>query len=217
MKLQMSTSIYGIPLHSLSLSLSLSRSNSSSFFLCFVVICLALWSQPGSGPRISPQRHNYHTGLNVPPTICSTHQRSSILSPNLFPSDAFALSLSIIRIFYSPTLPVCSPSIPLLLRLFRALLLRRAANDVRKERELSLFFFKGPAQPKNTISPSSPHPARWWKVEKRFQSWSFTATWSEHSSEQLKQMRTCFKTWKNNNKKDITENIEWLHTAWMLW
>lgn len=28
-------------------------------------ICLGLSSQPGSGPRISPQRHNYHTGLKM--------------------------------------------------------------------------------------------------------------------------------------------------------
>lgn len=95
-----------------SLALSLSLSNSFSFFLCFVVICLTLWSQPGSGPRISPQRHNYHTGLNVPPTSYSTHQRPSIPSPTLFSSDAFDLSLSIISMFHSHTLPACSSSIP---------------------------------------------------------------------------------------------------------
>lgn len=88
----------------------LSLSNYFSFFFCFGVICLALWSQPGSGPRISPQRHNYHTGLNVPPTSYSTHQRPSILSPSPLSSDAFGLSRSIIRILF--TLPVCSSSIP---------------------------------------------------------------------------------------------------------
>lgn len=72
------------------------------------MICLALWSQPGSRPRISPQRHNYHTGLNVPPTSHGTHQSPSVLSPNLFSSGSFNGSLSIICMFYSHPLPVWS-------------------------------------------------------------------------------------------------------------
>lgn len=62
---------------------------------------LSLWSQPGSGPRISPQRHNYFTGLNVPPTSYSSHQRPSLLQ-TLAPSEAFGLSLSIISMFLLP-------------------------------------------------------------------------------------------------------------------
>lgn len=86
-----------------------SLSPSFSFFPCFEVISLALWSEPGSGPRISPQRHNYHTGLNVPPTSYSSHQRPYILSPQ----PSFPLMISV---FLSPLLlylihTLCLPSL----------------------------------------------------------------------------------------------------------
>lgn len=105
------------------------------------MICLALWSQPGSGPRISPQRHNYHTGLNVPPTSHGTHQRPSVLSPNLFSSDSFSRSLSIICMFYSHTLPVWSyfsiPHFSLSLSLFLSIIMLETTWD-----ECSHFFLR---------------------------------------------------------------------------
>lgn len=58
-------------------SLSLPLSNSFSFFFCFAVILLALWSRTGSGPRTSPQRHNYHTWAK-----CASHKLQ-------YPSKAF--------------------------------------------------------------------------------------------------------------------------------
>lgn len=66
-------------------------------FSCLVMICLALWSQPGSSPRISPQRHNYHTGLNVPPTSSGTHQRPFTLQTSKPP---------LLRFFHSVPSPL---------------------------------------------------------------------------------------------------------------
>lgn len=74
-------------------------------FSCLVMICLALWSQSGSSPRISPQRHNYHTGLNVPPTSSGTHQRPFTLQTSSPPILSLG-SLSINRMFYSRAQPV---------------------------------------------------------------------------------------------------------------
>lgn len=41
------------------------------------------------GAQLTPTTHNYRTGLNIPPTRYSIHQRPSILSPTLVPCDAF--------------------------------------------------------------------------------------------------------------------------------
>lgn len=59
------------------LALSPPLSNSFPFFFCFAVILLALWSRTGSGPRTSPQRHNYHTWAK-----CAAHKLQ-------YPSKAF--------------------------------------------------------------------------------------------------------------------------------
>lgn len=78
-------------------------------FLLVFLLCsdlgLALWSRPGSSPRISPQRHNYHTGLNVPPTSSGTHQRPFTLQTSSPPILSLG-SLSINRMFYSRDHPV---------------------------------------------------------------------------------------------------------------
>lgn len=134
-------------------SLALSFSNSFSFFFCFIVIGLALWSQPGSRPRISPQRHNYHTGLNVPPTSHGTHQSRSVLSPNLFSSGSFDGSLSIICMFYSHTLPVWS-SFPIPHFSATPSFHHYAGND---RRWALLFLRRGEGCPWLTVSEEGPH------------------------------------------------------------
>lgn len=104
---------------------------SLSFTFFFVVICLALSSQPGSGPRISPQRHNYHTRLNVPPTSYSTYQRPSIHFPQLSFPLMLSIFLSIITVSPSHTVLACSSSNLLPLSWTHSLFFYHVLNGVR--------------------------------------------------------------------------------------